>query len=117
MGQGSVGPVLVVLGAEAVEQGLQLGDGGGLVGLGAQPVLEGLLEAFDLAAGGGVVGSAVLLDDVPGAELLFEAVAAALASEAGEADGVDHPVVGQGRGRDAVLTCGFFGRWRSRSGR
>ena len=41
------------------------------------------------------------------AELLLEAVAAALASVAGEADCVDHPVVGQRGGGDAVLTCGF----------
>ena len=42
---------------------LQVGDGGGLSWLGSQPVLEGLLESLDFAAGGGVVGSAVLLDD------------------------------------------------------
>jgi len=59
--------VLVVGGLELLEQGLQLVDGGGLVGLGVEPFLEGLLEAFDPAAGGGVVGSAVLLDDVEAA--------------------------------------------------
>jgi len=68
------------------------------------------LEALCLAAGGGVVGSGVLLDDVPVAELLLEAVAAALAAVAGQSDGVDHPVVGQGRGWNAVLTCGFAER-------
>ena len=70
-------PALVVLVDEGVEQGLELGDGGGLVGLGAQPLLHGLLEAFDLAAGGGVVGSGVLLDDVEAAEFVLEGVAAA----------------------------------------
>src|SRR5215211_7767014 len=55
VGQGAVRSLVVVDVDEAVEQGLELGDRGGLVGLGAQPRLEGLLEAFDLAAGGGVV--------------------------------------------------------------
>jgi len=31
--------------------------------------LEGLVEPFDLAAGGGVVGAGVLLDDVQAAQL------------------------------------------------
>jgi hypothetical protein len=56
--------LLVVDLGEGVEQGLQVGDRLRLVGLGPEPFLEGLLEAFDFAAGGGVVGSAVLLDDV-----------------------------------------------------
>ena len=85
--------LVVVDGDEAVEQGLQLGDRGRLVGLGAQPRLEGLLEAFDLAAGGRVVGSGVLLDDAERAQLGLEGVAAAAA--AGEAGGEHHPVVGQ----------------------
>jgi hypothetical protein len=59
--QGPVRPAVVVGRGERVEQGLQLGEGGGLDGLGAQPLLEGLLEAFGLAAGGGVVGAGVLL--------------------------------------------------------
>jgi hypothetical protein len=75
--------------------------------LGAQPVLHRLLEALGLAAGGGVVGSRVLLDHVPGTELLLEAVAATAAADAGQANRVDHPVVGQGGGGDAVLTCGL----------
>ena len=74
---------------------LELGDRGGLVGLGAQPRFQGLLEAFDLAAGGGVVGSGVLLDDAEAAQFGLEGVAAALA--AGEAGGEHHPVVGQRR--------------------
>jgi hypothetical protein len=52
----------VVLGDEGVEEGLQFGDGGRLVGPGSEPLLQSLLEAFDLAAGGGVVGAGVLLD-------------------------------------------------------
>jgi hypothetical protein len=54
--QGPVRSALVVLGDECVQQGLQLGEGGGLDGLGDQPLLEGLLEAFDLAAGSGLSG-------------------------------------------------------------
>ena len=59
--QGSVGPPLVVLDGEGVQQPLEVGDGGALVGLGAQPLLHGLLEAFDLALGLRVPGAAVLL--------------------------------------------------------
>jgi hypothetical protein len=47
-----------------VEQGLQVGDRGGLRGLGVQPFLGRLLEPFDLAAGGRVVRAAVLLGHV-----------------------------------------------------
>src|SRR3954451_5364065 len=62
-GEGAVGAVVVVVVDEGVEEGLQLGNRGGLVGLGAEPSFEGLVEAFDLAAGGGVVGPRVLLAD------------------------------------------------------
>ena len=55
-------------------QGLQLGDRRWLVGLGAEPRLEGLLEAFDLAAGGRVVGSGVLLDDAEAASSASKAL-------------------------------------------
>jgi hypothetical protein len=55
----------------------------------------GLLEAFDLAAGGRVVGSGVLLGDAQAAQLGFQGVAAAFA--AGEAGGEHHAVVGQCR--------------------
>ena len=58
MGQGPVGPLVVVDGGELVEQGLQLGQGGGLDGLSGEPLVEGLLEALHLAAGRGVVGLA-----------------------------------------------------------
>ncbi len=53
-------------------------------------------------------GAGVLLDHVPGAELVFEPVASA--ASASESSCVDHPVVGQGGGGDAVLTCGFAER-------
>jgi hypothetical protein len=39
-GQGPVRPLVVVDGGELVEQGLQLGEGGGLDGLGGEPLLE-----------------------------------------------------------------------------
>jgi hypothetical protein len=54
--QGLVRPTSVVLLGEDLEEGLEFGDRLGLLGLGAQPLLEGLLEAFDLAAGGGWFG-------------------------------------------------------------
>jgi hypothetical protein len=59
--QGPMRTPLVVLDGEGVQQGLEFGDGGRLVGLGAQPFLHGLLEPFDLALGLGVPGAAVLL--------------------------------------------------------
>jgi hypothetical protein len=95
---------MVVLVDERVGQGLQLGDGAGLDGLSAEPLLQGLLEPFDLAAGRGVVGSGVLLHDAQAAELDLQGGAATTA--AGEPDGVDHPVVGQGGGGEAVRRGG-----------
>ena len=79
---------------------MELGEGGGLGGLGAQPVLQGLLEPFDLALGLRVVRLAVLLGDVPAAQFVLEAVAAAFAAR--QAGGEHHPVVGQRRGRGPV---------------
>ena len=59
-----------------VELGLELGEGvGGW--LGGEPAFEGLVEAFDFAAGGRVVRSGVLLGDAEGGEGGLEAVAAA----------------------------------------
>jgi len=55
--EGAVRAAVVVLVGEGVEQGLQLGQGGGLGGLGAEPLFEGLLEPFDFAAGARVVRS------------------------------------------------------------
>ena len=78
--QGSVRPLVVVGGGELTEQCLQLGDGGGLAGLGGEPFLHGLLESFDFALGLGVVRLAVLLPDAQAAQFVLQAVAAALAA-------------------------------------
>ncbi len=59
-----------------------------------------MLEAFDLAAGGGVVGSGVLLDDAQESEFGLEGVAAA--SAAGQPGGEDHAVVGERGGGNPV---------------
>ena len=106
--QRAVRAPVVVFVAESVEQHLELGDRGGLDGLGAQPLLEGLLEPLYLPAGRGVVGSGVLLDDVQTPQFGLEAVAAAFS--AGQPGGVDHPVVSECRGRDPVLRNGFTER-------
>lgn len=84
--------LVVVDGAEPVEECLELGEvlGGGLL---VEPAFEGLLESFDLPAGGGMVRSAVLLDDAESSEFGFERVASA--APAGEACGEDHAVVRQ----------------------
>jgi hypothetical protein len=73
-GQGSVWSAMVVLVDECLDQRLELADVGGLGGLGAEPVLQGLWEAFDFAAGGGVVGSGVLLGHAEPVQVVFEAV-------------------------------------------
>ncbi len=80
--QGPVRAVVVAGGDEDVEQSLQLVDGGRLVGSGGHPVLQRLVEAFDLAAGGGVAGPGVLLHHVGPAQFVLEGGAAA-----GEAGG------------------------------
>ena len=84
---------VVVVGVdERVDLVLEFGDGGG--GWPASEVfLQGLLEAFDFAAGGGVVRSGVLLAGAEFVEECFESVASA--SAAGEACGEHHSVVGQ----------------------
>ena len=61
VGQGAVRAAVVVFVDEGVELGLEFGDGGGL-GLTDEPLLEGLVEAFDLSARGGVVGGGVDVD-------------------------------------------------------
>src|SRR6202167_3120082 len=96
---------LGVIGAgEGVEQGLKVSEGGRLSGLGAEPVLHGLLEPLGLSLGLGVVRLAVLLLDPEAAKLVLQGVAAAPA--AGQPGGEDHAVVGQGGGRGAVLLAG-----------
>ena len=73
-------------------------------GVGGEPAFEGLVEAFDFAAGRRMVRSLVLLDDGEAVEEVFEPVAAALA--AGQSGGEHHPVIGQRGGRDAVCFQG-----------
>ena len=58
-----MGPVVVVVTGEFVEEALELVEAVG-AGLGGEVFLEGLLETFDFSAGGGVVGCGVLLFDV-----------------------------------------------------
>jgi hypothetical protein len=69
--QGPVRPVVVVVGAEGVELELELGERprGRLAG---QEALEGLVKAFDLAAGLGVVGGGVLGEDAEALQLGLE---------------------------------------------
>jgi hypothetical protein len=76
-----VGASLVVVVDVGVEHSLELAEGGWLVGMNAEPALEGLLEAFDL-----------------------EAVAAAAAT--GDTGSEDHAVVGQGGRRWLVVDDG-----------
>jgi hypothetical protein len=83
----------VVDDGERVEQGLQLSEGGGLGCLGAEPVLQRLLEAFDFPLGLGMVRLSVLLLHAEAAQFGFQGVAAALA--AGETGGEDQAVVGE----------------------
>ena len=102
--QGAVGAVVVVELDEGVELALELAQRRGGAS-GGEPALQGLLESFGLAAGGGVVGTGVFLGDPETGEGGLELVAAAAA--AGEAGRVDHGVVGQDRGGIAVEACGF----------
>ena len=62
------------------------------------------MEAFDFAAGGGVIGSGVFVFDPEAGESGFEAVASATSS--GEAGCVDEGVVGEHRGGKAVVSGG-----------
>lgn len=103
-----MGPGGVVVVPEPIEQGLQLADGGRWVGLGPEPFLHRLLEAFDLAAGGGVVRPRVFLHDVVPSEFVFEMVASA--APAGVPGGEHHPVIGQHCGWESVCRSGFTER-------
>ena len=69
--QGAVGAVLVVVGAEGVELGLEDGQRRGRRLLGEE-LLLGLVEAFDLAAGLGVIRRRVFGDDAEALELGLE---------------------------------------------
>jgi len=55
-GQGLVRALVVVVAGEGVEEGLELGEVGGLGALGGEPLLEGLLESFDFALSLGWLG-------------------------------------------------------------
>src|SRR5688572_23888982 len=79
----------VVVRAKAVELGLELGEGPGATLFG-QSLLEGLVEALDLAAGLGVVGPGVLVVDAESEQLELDG-AGAVAALGGE----DGAVVGQ----------------------
>jgi hypothetical protein len=57
-----------------VAEGSWLGDGLRLLRLRGEPFLQGLVEAFHFAAGGGVVGFGVLLDHAEVAQQGGEAV-------------------------------------------
>lgn len=103
MGQGLVGPLVVVAVLELVRECLEVLEGGRLDSLGAQSLLQGLLEAFDFALGLWVAAAAVGLVDLPPCQEGLEAVAA---WSPGEPGGVDHAVVGQGGGGSSVLVAG-----------
>ena len=79
--QGAVGSAVVVVGDEGVELGLELLLGVGRVLFG-QVALEGLVEAFDLAAGLGVVGAGVLGADAEGQQFGFDGAEVVAASRA-----------------------------------
>ena len=66
--EGAVGADGVVVAAEGVELGLQLAQGGGRGGWLGEPLLEGLVEPFDLAAGLRVVGPGVAEEDAAGVQ-------------------------------------------------
>ncbi|MPM03227.1 hypothetical protein SDC9_49492 [bioreactor metagenome] len=108
--QGPVWAVVVVFLEERIDQGLQRVDGGGLVGLGGQPFLHRLLEAFDLALGGRAGGSPVLLDDAATTQLVLEHGPPTAAGLGREPDGIDQAVVGQRRGGVSVLVTGLTER-------
>lgn len=85
---------VAVLG-EGMQLSLYFGDGAGLGRLGADPFLEGLVEAFDLAAGLWVVGPGVLERDAQGGQVGLKCGASAGAG--GVAGGEHHAVIGEYR--------------------
>jgi hypothetical protein len=82
---------------------LQAGDRGGRW-LGCEPLLLGLLESLDLAAGLRMVGPGVVEADPESAEFDLEGDAAAAAGCAGE----DGAVVGEHAGGDSPLHKGML---------
>lgn len=85
---------MVVVLDEFLEKRLQGLQCGGLVWLGAEPLLHRLLEAFDFARRGGMVRAAVPLNDVKASEFAFECVAAGPAGEPGGGGTSLHEVLG-----------------------
>jgi hypothetical protein len=100
-----VGPSFVVVVDEFVDEGLELVDGRGLTGMGPQALLHGLLESFDLAAGGRMVRPGVLLPHAQTVKLCFESVAPALPP--GQSRREDHAIVRQRRGWNPMDGNGF----------
>jgi hypothetical protein len=100
--QGAVRAAGVVDNGERVEQGLQISQGGGLDGLGAEPVLRRLLEPLDFPLGLRVVRLAVLLGDAQAAQLGLQGVAAAPAAR--EPGSEDQPV-------EFLSGVKYFSRW------
>jgi hypothetical protein len=94
---------------EGVEEGLKLGQGGRLWALRTKPLLEGLLESLDLAAGGGVVRSAVLLEDPEWCSSVSNALRPRVPRRLppDRRVGVHHAVVGQRRCRVSVQVSGL----------
>ena len=101
----SVWSSVVVFVDERVELVLEFGDGVGLRVWAPKPFLEGLVEPFDLPAGGGVVGSGVLLFDLEAGEAGLEAVAAALRPPANRVVKT-MTVVGEDRGGKPLVSAG-----------
>jgi hypothetical protein len=97
--QAAVRPLVVVVGGEGVQGSLELGEGGGLAGLGGEPFLQGLPEPLGLPLGLGVVRLAVFLPDFQAAQLVLQAVAAA-----GEPGGIDRAVECRSRWRPGRRT-------------
>ena len=88
-------PVLVERGDELVDVLLELVECVGW-GLLAEPFFEGLFEAFNFAAGGGVAWGGVFLPDSSLSEVRFEGVSAVESASAGsEFGGENHAVIGQ----------------------
>jgi len=100
--EGAMRALLVVVAAKGVELELEHGDRGRRRLFGEEP-FEGLVEAFDLAAGLGVVGSRVLGLDAQELELGLEDDLAA-AGVGGE----DGSVVGEQRLRETPGVAGGY---------
>ncbi len=77
--EGSVGPDLVELGPEPVELALEFGDASRPVLFG-EPLLQGLVETFDLPTGLGVIGPGVLVGDAEGDQLELDGAALRLSA-------------------------------------